>query len=158
MARAAATGEGEERRGGGRVRHPRPRRHRAAVVRSIVALQVAIDIRDEAEERGEGEDPKLLALLARLSERWRASVVTLPAWETVRSYLDEAVKRCEQAQIQTHRAAREGPESLQRWATDRKPLPLYRWWEFAAGASSSVAAHALIAAAADPATTIVTAA
>jgi hypothetical protein len=134
-----------------------PRRRRAAVVRAIVALQVAIDIRDEAEERGEGEDPELLALLARLGERWRASVVTLPAWETVRPLLDEAVERCEQGQIHTHRATREGPGQLRDWARDLEVTRVYRWWELAAGASSSVAAHALIAAAADPATTFVAA-
>jgi len=130
-----------------------PRSERATVVRAIIALQVAIDIRDEAEERGRGEDPELLALLARLGERWRALVVTLPAWETVRPFLDEAVQRCEQAQIHTHRATREGPGQLRDWARDLEVGSAYRWWEVAAGASSSVAAHALISAAADPATT-----
>jgi len=134
-----------------------PRRRRAAVVRAIVALQLAIDIRDEAEERGGGEDPALLALLARLGERWRASAVTLPAWETVRPLLDEAVERCEKGQIHTHRATREGPGQLRDWARDLEVTRVYRWWEVAAGASSSVAAHALIAAAADPATTFATA-
>ena len=46
-----------------------------------------------------------------------------------------------------------GPEPLERWALGLDAPPDYRWWEVAAGASSSVAAHALIAAAAEPGTT-----
>jgi hypothetical protein len=81
----------------------------------------------------------------------------LPAWEAVLPLLDEAVERCGQGQIHTHRAVREGPEQLRDWAMRLENTPLASWWEVAAGASSSVAAHALIAAAADPATDVVVA-
>jgi hypothetical protein len=134
-----------------------PRSRRATVVKAIVRLQVAIDLRDAAEEAGRGSDPALIGRIAGLDERWRDEVRELPAYEAVQLLLDVAVERCEHGQLQTHRAAREGPESLQRWATDMEPTSAYRWWEVAAGASSSVAAHALIAAAADPATTFATA-
>jgi tetraprenyl-beta-curcumene synthase len=127
-----------------------PRRHRAAVVRAIVALQVAIDLRDELEEQGEDA---MDARLAGLQERWRRGVAGLPSHQAVRPWLEGAVERCEQAQLLTHRAARIGPEELHGWASRQQQPPEYYWWEVAAGATSSVAAHALIAAASQPATT-----
>lgn len=127
-----------------------PRRARAAAVRAIVALQVAIDLRDELEEAGEGAARS--ERIERLQARRRGEVAALPAYEAVRPALDRAVERCEQGQLRTHAAAREGVDGLQRWAERLPAPPEYRWWEVAAGASSSVAAHALIAAAADPTT------
>jgi tetraprenyl-beta-curcumene synthase len=122
-----------------------PRRRRAAVVRAIVALQVAIDLRDELEEGGEGIDPRRLE---QLESHWRREVAALPGCTAVGPYLDGAVKRCEQGQLQTHGAVGDGTASLQDWAEGLPACDGYRWWEVAAGASSSVAAHALIAAAA----------
>jgi tetraprenyl-beta-curcumene synthase len=123
-----------------------PRRRRAGVVRAIVALQVGIDLRDELEEGGEGIDP---GRLEQLESRWRREVAALPTNEAIGPYLDGAIERCEQGQLHTHRAAGEGTASLRAWAENLGSPPGYRWWEVAAGASSSVAAHALIAAAAD---------
>ncbi len=135
-----------------------PRPHRAAAVRAIVALQVQIDLLDAAEEEGYADGPEFGERIVRLDERWPGAAATLPGWQVVKSLLEEAVKRCEQGQVQTHRAGREGPEQLRDWATRLEINPSFRWWEIAAGASSSVAAHALIAAAADPTTTAETAA
>jgi tetraprenyl-beta-curcumene synthase len=127
-----------------------PRRHRAAVVRAIVALQVAIDLRDELEEAGEDAfDPRI----GDLRERSRHEVASLPSHRAVNPWLQAAVGSCAEAQLLTHRAAREGAEVLQRWARRQQQPSEYRWWEVAAGATSSVAAHALIAAAAVPDTT-----
>ncbi len=42
---------------------------------------------------------------------------------------------------------------LEAWVTGREDSTSFSWWELAAGASSSVSAHALIAAAADPGST-----
>ena len=134
-----------------------PRSHRAATVRAIIALQVAIDLRDAAEESA-GETPELRSRIEALEERWRRELAALPAHQAVLPALDRAVERCAEAQWHTHLAAREGAEPLQRWATELEPPPDYRWWEVAAGASSSVAAHALIAAAADLGTSVETAA
>jgi hypothetical protein len=128
-----------------------PRATRAAATRAMVALQVAIDLRDEIEEAG-NEVKRVGSRIEDLEERWRQEVAALPAHQTVLPLLEQAVERCRQGQGHTHLAAREGPESLQLWATDLDAPPDYRWWEVAAGASSSVAAHALIAAAADPGT------
>jgi tetraprenyl-beta-curcumene synthase len=128
-----------------------PRRRRGAVVRAIVALQVAIDLRDELEEAGEGTGGERFDLL---EKRWRREVAGLPGGEAVLAYLERAIARCEQGQRNTHRAAAEGSEPLRHWAEGLGAPPEYRWWEIAAGASSSVAAHALIAAAANSDTSV----
>jgi len=131
-----------------------PRSRRGAVVRAIITLQVAIDLRDELEEERGGEAaPATLARIERLDQEWRLEVATLPAHDAVLPHLEAAVQRCEQGQLMTHRAAAASPDPLERWAVGLGSPSDYRWWEVAAGASSSVAAHALIAAAADPDTT-----
>lgn len=132
---------------------------RATAVRAIVALQVAIDLRDTVEETGGGrEDRETHARIEGLEERWRREVAALPSHGTVRPELEKAVEVCVQGQRHTHLAAVEGATQLQAWAEGLEAPPECRWWETAAGASSSVAAHALIAAAADPRTTAETAA
>ena len=128
-----------------------PRSQRAAAVRAIIALQVAIDLRDAAEEGGPAQLND--AELQRLEESWRREVAALPAYSAVAPLLDGAVARCEAGQRRTHAAAAGDVEPLRRWADRLDPPTGYRWFEAAAGASSSVAAHALIAAAADPRTT-----
>ncbi len=134
-----------------------PRPARAAVVRAIVALQVAIDLRDIQEESG-GAKAEPTAQLDRLGERWRRAVEALPSQGAVLPLLEHAIRRCEQGQLHTHLAAEEGDESLRHRAEGLEAPLGYRWWEVAAGACSSVAAHALIAAAADPAASATTAA
>lgn len=135
-----------------------PRSTRAAALRAMVALQVAIDLRDELEEAdGGAEHPEAAARIERLEACWKREVAAFPAHEAVLPYLERADERCQQGQTHTHLAAEAGPEKLQSWATGLEAPPNYRWWEVAAGASSSVAAHALIAAAADPGTTAETA-
>jgi hypothetical protein len=131
-----------------------PRSTRVIAVRAIVALQVAIDLRDTLEEAGGGrENPEMRARIEGLEERWRREVAALPSHEAVRPELEKAVELCVQGQRHTHLAADEGATRLQAWAQSLEAPPEYGWWETAAGASSSVAGHALIAAAADPATT-----
>ena len=124
-----------------------PRSTRDTTVRAIVALQVAIDLRDTIEEGGHPSDPRLASLEA----SWRRDVAALPAFPAVAPLLERAVARCEEGQRQTHAAAGEAG-ALRHWAEDLDAPAGYRWWEIAAGASSSVAAHALIAAAAGPGT------
>jgi tetraprenyl-beta-curcumene synthase len=135
-----------------------PRAQRATIVRAIIALQVQIDLRDEIEEADGEESPDLTSRLAALDRRWRGELAALPAHEAVLPQLERAIERSAAGQLHTHRAALEGPDPLRRWAADLTAPPEYRWWEVAAGASSSVAAHALIAAAADPETSAETAA
>jgi tetraprenyl-beta-curcumene synthase len=130
-----------------------PRPARATVVRAIVALQVAIDLRDALEETGDRAEPATVARLERLEACWRGELTSLPARAAVAPLIERAVGRCEEGQRRTHAAATGDFEPLQRWAEGLKAPAVYRWWEIAAGASSSVAAHALITAAADPGTT-----
>lgn len=125
-----------------------PRRRRRAAVRAIVPLQVAIDYLDTLEEAG--EDGSGDAYLAALKTGWVREIEALPGCGAVVALLRRAVERCGEGQRQTHAAAAAGDSAaLQRWAEGLDPSGGYRWWELAAGASSSVAAHALIAAAAD---------
>jgi hypothetical protein len=130
-----------------------PRSQRGGALRAILALQVAIDLRDVQEESAAPAAAGDLALLKRLEASWRREVAALPAYGAVEALLTRAVGRCEEGQRRTHAAAAGAVEPLQVWTLELGAQSGYRWWEVAAGASSSVAAHALIAAAADPDTT-----
>ena len=59
-----------------------------------------------------------------------------------------AAQRCGEGQSHTHDAIHRGCDALQAWAGRLRPATTYHWWELAAGASSSVAVHALFALAA----------
>jgi hypothetical protein len=124
-----------------------PRAARATAVRAIVALQVAIDHRDAIEEGGPVRAADA-ARLERLEASWRREASALPAHGAVSALLELAVGRCEEGQRQTHAAAAGDTERLRAWALGLEAPAGYRWSELAAAASSSVAAHALIAAAA----------
>ncbi len=156
-----------------------PLRQRRAVLRAIVPLQLAIDYRDVLEEAGEGAMPAD-GLLTTLEAGWAEEFDRLPGCAAVAPALRAAVERCAEGQRRTHAAAGgaeeprtpaaasaegarthdddHGAAELRRWAESLDAPAGYRWWELAAGASSSVAAHALIAAAADPGTDELTAA
>lgn len=130
-----------------------PRSRRAATVRAIVALQVAIDLRDELEEATgailrTADDRRL----ERLEAYWRREVAALPSQGAVSAVLERAVQRCEEGQRFTHAAEHGDRAALEAWGRSLPAPPGYRWWEPAAGASSSVAAHTLIAAAASAGT------
>ena len=76
------------------------------------------------------------------------AVATLPGQAALHA-ARRAATRCGEGQSQTHADRGAG---LEAWASTLPPTPGLRWWEAAAGASSSVAAHALIALAVDPRT------
>lgn len=126
-----------------------PPRNRPAAVRAMTALQAAIDYLDTL---GEQRSPGDADYLDRLFGSYRDDVSALPSQPAVRTVLDRAVARCGEGQAQTHDAERGDRGGLEAWASQLDAPPVYRWWEVAAGASSSVAAHALIAAAARPRT------
>ncbi|HEY0317515.1 MAG TPA: DUF2600 family protein [Solirubrobacterales bacterium] len=101
----------------------------------------------------QGDDGGYLsALVAACQESLRR----LPSQAAILPLARRAVERCGEGQSYTHAAGAAGKgghdpaESLERWTNELDGPPDYRWWEVAAGASSSVAAHALIAAAARP--------
>jgi len=126
-----------------------PRRTRARAIRAMVALQVAVDYLDSLGELGATGDSEYLE---RLFATYRESVGALPAHAAVAAALERAIARCGEGQAHTHAAEHGEPAALEAWARSQDAPGAYRWWEVAAGASSSVAAHALIAAAADPRT------
>ncbi|HEX5711724.1 MAG TPA: DUF2600 family protein [Solirubrobacterales bacterium] len=126
-----------------------PRRTRPTAIRAMVALQVAIDYLDSAEEQGTEGDGEYLE---QLFSAYRARVAALPSHAAVAEPLKRAVARCGEGQAHTHAAEHGDRAALETWARGLEAPAVYRWWEVAAGASSSVAAHALIAAAADPRT------
>jgi tetraprenyl-beta-curcumene synthase len=129
-----------------------PRRRRAAAVGAIAALQIGIDYVDSLEETGEvAAAERDGGYRDRLGQAWRAEFGALPSATRVRPALERAIERCAEGQRLTHAAVRGRSEELEPWARSFA-MPTYRWWELAAGASSSVAAHALLAAAADPRT------
>jgi len=156
-----------------------PRRSRAAVLRAIVSLQVAIDYLDELDEAAGAELRNGLTLhraladalepgggrgdwyarhprqedagyLAGLVEACRAAVSRLPARDPVLPAARRAAQRCGEGQSHTHAAAAGAREGLRAWAAELPAPDGFEWWETAAGASSSVAAHALIALAGAP--------
>ncbi len=92
--------------------------------------------------------------LDRLVGACQLAVASLPSGERVLPAARRAAARCGEGQSHTHAAALAGERELAGWA-EALPDPGggYRWWELAAGACSSVAAHALIALAAEPAAT-----
>lgn len=155
-----------------------PARPRPAVIRAIVALQVAIDYLDSLGEQP-GADPLRDGLQLHSSlgtafaggdgGEWyshhprsndggylddllgacRGAFGSLASHAAVEPLARAAALRCGEGQAHTH-AAVASPEVLREWAL-RLAVPAgFEWWEAAAGASSSVAAHALIALAALP--------
>jgi tetraprenyl-beta-curcumene synthase len=95
------------------------------------------------------EDGGYLAALVATCQR---ELAALPAVAMVRASARGAAQRCGEGQAHTHAAAAGDDRALRAWAESQPCAPGYAWWEIAAGASSSVAVHALIAAAADPRT------
>lgn len=91
----------------------------------------------------------------------REAVGRLPAADAALPAARRAAERCGEGQSHTHAAElagkgggeKDGTGGLEAWALSLPGPAGYSWWELAAGASSSGAAHALIAAAADPRTT-----
>jgi tetraprenyl-beta-curcumene synthase len=126
-----------------------PRRTSPAAIRSMVALQVAIDYLDSLGEQDSAGDD---AYLDHLFDSYREAARALPSHGAVEAALERAVARCGEGQAQTHAAEHGDRPGLEAWGRAQPAPPVYRWWEVAAGASSSVAAHALIAAAAEPRT------
>ncbi|HTA05020.1 MAG TPA: DUF2600 family protein [Solirubrobacteraceae bacterium] len=99
---------------------------------------------------GDSDRSYLQALSATTREQFGA----LPAAQTVAPFAYEAVRRCAEAQTHLHAAATLGDRELERWARQAAQGSELEWQTYLAGGASSVlAAHALIAAAADAGTT-----
>jgi tetraprenyl-beta-curcumene synthase len=86
-----------------------------------------------------------------LSSAVRGAVAHLPGARAIEQPARRSASRCAQAQIRIHAEPRLGTAQLEAWAEHEAQGTGLQWRELAAGAASSVlAVHALIAAAADP--------
>jgi tetraprenyl-beta-curcumene synthase len=93
--------------------------------------------------------------LSDLAGAVRQALRGLPAAGSVAAVIAKTAARCAEAQVRVHAAVRLGDEQLKRWATHEARGSELGWREWLFGAMGSViAAHALIAAAADERTTI----
>jgi len=89
-----------------------------------------------------------------LSSAVRVAVESLPSAHAIGESAQRSATRCAQAQTRIHCEPRLGAAQLEEWAELEALGTGLGWRELAAGAASSVlAVHALIAAAADPRTT-----
>jgi tetraprenyl-beta-curcumene synthase len=103
--------------------------------------------RDYYRERPEVDDG---GYLEELSSAVRGAVAQLPRAAAIQEAAMRSAARCAQAQIRIHAEPRLGGAQLQEWAEREAQGTGLRWRELAAGAASSVlAVHTLIAAAAD---------
>jgi tetraprenyl-beta-curcumene synthase len=100
--------------------------------------------------RGDGDGN----YLSDLAVTARRALLGLPAVDAIAEVIPSTAARCAEAQVRVHAAARSGTEQLQRWATHEARGTELQWREWLFGAMGSViAAHALIASAADDHTT-----
>ncbi len=157
-----------------------PAARRADVVEAIVALQVLFDLLDGLTEQP-SQDPlatgeRLFATftdalrpplqpaaspaggqgvyLQELASAASYALARLPAAATVLEIAAASAQRAARAQIRMHAAPLLGTAQLQSWAQQQARGTGLQWRELLAGAASSVlAVHALIAAAADVHTT-----
>jgi tetraprenyl-beta-curcumene synthase len=106
---------------------------------------------DYFRDRPRRDDGGYLSDLAAVTRR---ALQSLPATVNVAEAAGHAAARCAQAQVRKHAAAALGTEQLEGWARRQAEGTPLGWRELIAGAASSVlAVHALIAAAAESATT-----
>lgn len=122
----------------------------------LAALTDAVDPRAEPgrdyyRHHPRGEDGGYLAGLVAVV---RSALAELPGTDAIAHTARRATTRCAKAQALNHAAAELGTTPLEDWAKREAVGTALGWQEFLAGASASVlAVHALIAAAADSATT-----
>jgi tetraprenyl-beta-curcumene synthase len=84
---------------------------------------------------------------------FRARMRAMPAQATVRLALARCASRVGEGQTRTHAVDAAGVGQLRVWGTTLARASPYEWWEATAGAASTLALHALFAAAADMRTT-----
>lgn len=111
--------------------------HRALAA-AVAPGEVAVDWYRHHPLRGDG------GYLDRLVGACQGAVGALPAWGAIGPFARRAAERCGEGQSYTHAAARGGDDRLEAWGS-AQGVAGFNWWEVAAGASSSVGIHALLA-------------
>jgi tetraprenyl-beta-curcumene synthase len=107
--------------------------------------------REHPEVVDHGEHPEDWAYLTSLSRCTRDGMFALPAAGALAGVAEASARRCAQAQTRLHAAPQLGDQQLQDWAREHGAESGLQWREYTAGCASSVLAiHALIAAAAAP--------
>jgi tetraprenyl-beta-curcumene synthase len=126
--------------------------------RLFAAFRSAVDPRTPAQDRsgnarGEDADTPDGAYLRALSAQSRENLFSLPAASQVQEVAQVAAARCATAQTRLHAGVSLGDRQVEQWAREAGATSGLGWREYAGGCASSVLSlHALIAAAADPAT------
>ncbi|HXA54745.1 MAG TPA: DUF2600 family protein [Solirubrobacteraceae bacterium] len=120
--------------------------HRA-LLNTIRHGDIQIDYYANHVERDDG------GYLAALVGTCRHTLNALPSRAAVTPALTVAIRRCGEAQAHNHASAVGVRGQLIRWSENQAPGSKYLWWELAAGGVSSLALHALLAAAATPGVT-----
>jgi tetraprenyl-beta-curcumene synthase len=99
---------------------------------------------------GQGDGGYLIDLAGAV----RGALLCLPAVEAIADVIPISAYRCAEAQVRIHAAPSTGNDQLENWAKNEAKGTELQWREWLFGAMGSVvAAHALIAAAADEHTT-----
>jgi tetraprenyl-beta-curcumene synthase len=116
----------------------------------VQAVRPPMSSAGSAWQEQDGDD-YVLALAATVRE----ALAALPAAAAIREAGTRAATRCAEAQTRAHAVPQLGVAQLQDWAASETAASSLGWREFLAGSASSVlVVHALIAAAADPRTTV----
>lgn len=157
-----------------------PRTHRRSVVEAIVALKLLFDYLDGLTERpspdplhdgerlfmtlidavvptisGSGQSDENSGYPEMLSHTVALAIARLPAASAIASTASRTASRTAQAQTRIHAVPQIGTAQLEAWVKSEPQTTELGWRELAAGAGSSVLVlHALIAAAANPHTTV----
>lgn len=133
------------------IPNDQPLLHGRAVYRAFTDA-VTLDATPAARYITESDDDD--GYLVEMVEVVRRAFAQLPAASAVAASTQRAAARCAEAQIRAHAVPRLGTAQLERWAANEVEGTSLGWRQFLAGSASSVlAVHALIAAAADERTT-----
>lgn len=161
-----------------------PQRHRAQLVRLMVAYQIMYDYLDAINEQSDSASLQnglqlhnALAhavspcqcstryyhhhpqredggYLDTLIQTCREILQTFPSTFVITPLLIRAASRCGEAQSRNHAVLTEGKAQLADWSAAQAPESGYLWWELAAAGISCLSLHALFAAAAASKTTV----
>jgi tetraprenyl-beta-curcumene synthase len=132
--------------------HLREHRRLFGALVDAVTTDATLDARPDRHRNRSGADDG--GYLEELIGAVGRAVAGLPAAAAIDEVVRGAMTRCAEAQARVHATTELGTAQLERWARAQAADTALQWREFLAGAAASVlAAHALIAAAADPRST-----